>query len=133
MQFCSTDSGEGETGHLTLLLLLVNKGVIVRDVHVTRKVGSVTERYNRELKRKYMNAYQNIFKFNVEKLALKFKADGYDTTELEQHMAQHNNMIQNANRYYNEFKTGMDNLSREYVVIVKQKQQDNLPLQGPNL
>lgn len=74
---------------------------------VTRKIGSVTERYNQS-QEKYMNAYQNIFQ-NVEKLALKFKADGYDTTELEKHMAQFNSMIQNANRYYNEFRTGMDN------------------------
>jgi len=74
---------------------------------VTRKVGLVTDRYNQS-QDKYMNAFQNIFK-NIEQVALKFKADGYDTTELEKHMAEYNNMIQNANRYYNEFKVGIDN------------------------
>lgn len=74
---------------------------------VTRKVGQVTDRYDQS-KDKYMNAYENIAK-NIEQVSLKFKADGYDTTQLEQHLAQYNNMIQNANRYYNEFKTGMDN------------------------
>ena len=74
---------------------------------VTRKVGLVTERYNQS-QDKYMNAFQNIYE-NIEKLVLKFKANGYDTTELEKHMAEYNNMIQNTNRYYNEFRTGLDN------------------------
>ncbi len=74
---------------------------------VTRKVSLVTERYNQS-QDKYMNAFQNIYE-NIEKLALKFKANGYDTTELEKHMAEYNNMIQNTNRYYNEFRTGLDN------------------------
>ena len=74
---------------------------------VTRKVGQVTDRYDQS-KEKYMNAYQNIYK-NIEQVASKFKADGYDTTQLEQHLAEYNSMIQNANRYYNEFRTGMDN------------------------
>ena len=57
---------------------------------------------------KYMTAFENVFK-NMEALALKFKADGYDTSDLEEHLAEYNNMVQNASRYYNEFKTGMDN------------------------
>ena len=55
-----------------------------------------------------MTAFENVFK-NMEELALKFKADGYDTSDLEKHLAEYNNMVQNASRYYNEFKTGMDN------------------------
>ncbi len=74
---------------------------------VTRKVGTVTDRYNQS-QDKYMNAFQNIYQ-NIEKIALKFKADGYDTTEIEKHMAEYNIMIQNANRYYNEFRVGLDN------------------------
>jgi len=50
----------------------------------------------------------------MDELALKLKNSGYDTTELEQHLAQYNVMIQNANRYYNEFRTGLDN-SRQGV------------------
>ena len=76
-------------------------------VDVTRKVDSVTERYNKS-QEKYMTAFENVFK-NMEELALKFKADGYDTSDLEKHLAEYNNMVQNASRYYNEFKTGMDN------------------------
>ncbi|HBB64362.1 MAG: hypothetical protein UR34_C0011G0029 [candidate division WS6 bacterium GW2011_GWC1_33_20] len=76
-------------------------------IDVTRKVDLVTERYN-ENQEKYMNAFENVFK-NVEALALKFKADGYDTAQLEQHLEEYNNMVQNASRYYNEFKVGMDN------------------------
>ena len=76
-------------------------------VDVTRKVDSVTERYNKS-QEKYMTASENVFK-NMEELALKFKADGYDTSDLEKHLAEYNNMVQNASRYYNEFKTGMDN------------------------
>jgi len=76
-------------------------------VDVTRKVDLVTERYNKS-QEKYMTAFENVFK-NMEALALKFKADGYDTAQLEEHLAEYNNMVQNASRYYNEFKTGMDN------------------------
>ena len=76
-------------------------------VDVTRKVDSVTERYNKS-QEKYMTAFENVFK-NMEELALKFKADGYDASDLEKHLAEYNNMVQNASRYYNEFKTGMDN------------------------
>lgn len=74
---------------------------------VTRKVDLVTERYDKN-QEKYMTAFQNVFK-NMEALALKFKADGYDTAQLEEHLEEYNNMVQNASRYYNEFKTGMDN------------------------
>ena len=76
-------------------------------VDVTRKVDLVTERYTKS-QEKYMTAFENVFK-NMEALALKFKADGYDTSDLEEHLAEYNNMVQNASRYYNEFKTGMDN------------------------
>ena len=76
-------------------------------VDVTRKVDLVTERYNKS-QEKYMTAFENVLK-NMEALALKFKADGYDTAQLEEHLAEYNNMVQNASRYYNEFKTGMDN------------------------
>jgi len=70
--------------------------------------GSDSQKCSDVTKDKYMNAFQNIYE-NIEKLALKFKANGYDTTELEKHMAEYNNMIQNTNRYYNEFRTGLDN------------------------
>jgi len=73
-------------------------------VDVTRKVDLVTERYDKS-QEKYMTAFENV----LEALALKFKADGYDTSDLEEHLAEYNNMVQNASRYYNEFKTGMDN------------------------
>lgn len=78
-----------------------------RCADVTKKVDLVTSRYNQS-QDKYMNAFQNIYQ-NVEKFALRFKEAGYDTTELEKHMAEYNSMIQNANRYYNEFRTGMEN------------------------
>lgn len=74
---------------------------------VTKKVDLVTNRYDQS-QDKYMNAFQNIYQ-NVEKSVLKFKEAGYDTAELEKHMAEFNRMIQNANRYYNEFRTGMEN------------------------
>ncbi len=74
---------------------------------VTKKVGLVVDRYNKN-QEKYMTTAQNVFK-NIEALALKFKADGYDTAELEKHMNEFNNMIQNASRYYNEFSNGLDN------------------------
>lgn len=77
---------------------------------VTRKVGTVVERYNQS-QEKYMNTFQNVFE-NVEQIALKFKADGYDTTQLESNLAQYSNMIQNANRHCNSFQVGMDNAKK---------------------
>lgn len=74
---------------------------------VTTKVGLVTDRYDKN-KEKYMNAFENVYK-NMEALALKFKAEGYDTAQLEEHLEEYNNKVQNASRYYNEFKTGIDN------------------------
>jgi hypothetical protein len=84
-----------------------NAGESQKCIDVTRKVSSVTSQYDAK-QEQYMNAFQNIYQ-NMEELALKLKNDGYDTTELEQHLAQYNTMIQNANRYYNEFRTGLDN------------------------
>lgn len=84
-----------------------NGGESQKCTDVTRKVSSVTSQYDAN-KERYMNAFQNIYQ-NMEELALKLKNDGYDTTELEEHLAQYNMMIQNANRYYNEFRTGLDN------------------------
>ncbi len=78
-----------------------------RCVDVTRKVDLVTERYDKS-QEKYMTAFENVFE-NMEALALKFKADGYDTAQLEEHLAEYSNMVQNSSRYYNEFKTGMEN------------------------
>jgi uncharacterized phage infection (PIP) family protein YhgE len=75
--------------------------------NVTRRMSSVTSRYDAN-KERYMNAFQNIYQ-NIDELVLRLKNDGYDTTELEEHLAQYNEMIQNSNRYYNEFRTGLDN------------------------
>ena len=74
---------------------------------VTKKVGLITDRYDQR-KEKYMNAFQNSYQ-NINTLMLKFKAEGYDTAQLEEHLEEYNNMIQNTSRYYNEFRTGIDN------------------------
>lgn len=74
---------------------------------VTKKVDSVTAAYNQS-QEKYMNTFEYVYQ-NIEQIALKFKTEGYDTTDLEAHLAQYNTMIQSANRHYNEFKTGMEN------------------------
>ncbi len=84
-----------------------NAGESQKCIDVTKKVSSVTSRYDAS-KERYMNAFENIYQ-NIDELALKLKNSGYDTTELEQHLAQYNVMIQNANRYYNEFRTGLEN------------------------
>lgn len=76
-------------------------------IDVTKKVGLVTDRYDQN-KEKYMNAFENAYQ-NMNTLMLKFKAEGYDTAQLEDHLEQYNNMIQNISRYYNEFRTGIDN------------------------
>lgn len=74
---------------------------------VTSKANQVTEKYNQS-QEKYMNAFQNIQE-NMNSIMLKFKADGYNTGEMETHLNQFSNMIQNASRYYNEFQKGIDN------------------------
>lgn len=104
--FAQSDNGQSETSNSPTVTGQQGSNS-QRCTDVTKKVGLVTDRYNQS-QEKYMNAYQNIYQ-NIEKTALKLKADGYDTTELEKHLAEYNLMIQNANRYYNEFKTGMDN------------------------
>jgi Skp family chaperone for outer membrane proteins len=74
---------------------------------VSQRVGQISDRYDQN-KEKYMNAYQNIFQ-NMESLMLKLKANGLDTSKMEADLNQFNNMIQNANRYYNSFQSGMEN------------------------
>jgi len=74
---------------------------------VTQRVGLITDRYNQN-KEKYMNAFQYIYQ-EVNTLALQFKANGYDTDNIEADLMQFNNMIQNTTRYYNEFMNGLEN------------------------
>jgi len=76
-------------------------------IDVTKKVGLVTDRYDKS-KERYMNAFENAYQ-NINTLMLKFKAEGYDVSELEEHLKQYNSMMQNTSRYYNGFKTGIDN------------------------
>lgn len=68
-----------------------------RCTDVTRRVGTITEKYDQN-QDTYMNSFQNIHT-NVERIALKFKEDGYDTTRLETDLAEYKNMLQNAQRY----------------------------------
>lgn len=76
-------------------------------VDVTKKVDLVIARYNQN-QEKYMNAFQNMYE-NMEQLATNLKANGYDTAKLEEDLNTYNKMMQNTSRYYNEFKTGIDN------------------------
>jgi len=94
-----------------VVLLQESQSVIAKCNNVTRKVETITERYDQN-KNRYINAFQNIHK-SMEKFALKFKADGYDTVQLEEHIAEFNNMIQNAIRSYNEFRVGLENAKGE--------------------
>lgn len=93
------------------VLLEEKQGDIAKCNNVTKKVEMITERYDQNKKR-YINAFQNIHR-SMEKFALKFKADGYDTVQLEAHITEFNNMIQNAIRSYNEFRVGLENAKGE--------------------